>query len=401
MIERLEAKAGAGRVIVALSGGGDSVALMHLLAEHLGAAGLHAVVIDHALRTGSADDARRAFGFARALGLTAEIVTLAWLEGGARGQGAARAKRYAALCGAARRLGAHVIATGHTRDDQAETVLLRAARGSGWRGLAGMRALTPLPVWPEGRGLWLARPLLQTPRTALREMLAARGAAWIEDPANANGSFARVRARRTLASLASAGLEPMRFAALAERLTNPAAELDRAALALVHGAAEFHGDAVLLSRALWRGDDAVRQRALSALVTAAGGGASEPPAGQAAALEAQLSAPDFKAATLAGAWLKGGAGLKWGAGMIAIRRDMGALRGRADGATPLPPLAVEEQVESVWDGRLALRPVEAGWSVVVENGKPVLTKGGEARPFSSLPAVWLIEERVEHLLGLD
>ena len=87
-----------------------------------------------------------------------------------------------------------------------ETVLMRAAAGSNWRGLAGMAPLAPVPLWPEGRGLMLARPLLGARREALRKMLRARGAEWIEDPANADPAFERVRARAALSALEAKGL---------------------------------------------------------------------------------------------------------------------------------------------------------------------------------------------------
>ncbi|HET9229997.1 MAG TPA: tRNA lysidine(34) synthetase TilS, partial [Vitreimonas sp.] len=154
-IERM----GEGPILIALSGGGDSVALLHLLTDQFGASRLRAAVVDHKLREGSAADARKAADIARVLGVEADILELSWPEGGSRAHEAARTLRYASLCQTARERRAHVIATGHTRDDQAETVLLRGARGSGLRGLAGMRAFAPAPSWPEGRGLTVARPL--------------------------------------------------------------------------------------------------------------------------------------------------------------------------------------------------------------------------------------------------
>src|SRR5262245_43192692 len=190
-IERLAAKAGDTPILVALSGGGDSVALMHLLAAELGAGRLAAAVVDHALRDGSADDARRAQGFAAALNIDAQVLTLHWPKP-RRAQEAARHARYAALCDHARSIGAHAICAGHTCDDQAETMMMRAAAGSSWRGLAGMAPIAPAPMWPEGRGIVLARPLLGVRRAALREELLRRNARWIEDPGNSNQVFERV-----------------------------------------------------------------------------------------------------------------------------------------------------------------------------------------------------------------
>ena len=388
-IERMAAEAGDGPILIALSGGGDSVALMHLLAETFGPTRLHAAIVDHALRPGSNQDALHAQEIARALGIAADIATLTWPQGPQRSQARAREARYAALCAAAHSVGARVIATGHTRDDQAETVLLRAARGSGWRGLAGMRSWAGAPVWPEGRGLRLARPLLGTRRAALRDQLRARGAAWIEDPANANEAFARVRARR---ALGEQGHDPMRLAALAERLTPHALKLDEAARALIAASAVFEDDTILIAPQRWRGAAAVRQRALSVLIAAAGAGAGEPPAEQVAALEARFAQAAFKGATLAGARLaRGDRG-------VTLSRDSGALSGRADGAAPLAPLAIEANAACVWDRRLLLTAQTPGWTVVVEAGRPVLARGEARQPLTAVPTRWLLDARVAHLL---
>ena len=327
-IERMRAEAGEGPILIALSGGGDSVALLHLLAEALGAPRLRAAVVDHALREGSAADADSALGFAEAIGVEGRKLTLSWPDGPKRAQHYARIARYGALCEEARRIGAKLIATGHTRDDQAETVLLRSARGSGWRGLAGVRALAPAPVWPEGRDIRLARPLLRTRRAALRETLTTAGVGWIEDPANTNTDFARVRARVQLAEMEAAGLDPMRFAALAERLRPHVDELDRAALALIDRSAAFEDDLIILDLGAWRAGAAIQHRALSVLLLSAGGGEAEPPADQVDALLPQLEGGAFQGATLAGAWLK-----PERRGLV-IRRDPGALSGRSDGAPP-------------------------------------------------------------------
>jgi|CXWL01.1.fsa_nt_gi tRNA(Ile)-lysidine synthase len=396
-IERLEAAAGAGPILIALSGGGDSTALLHLLAERLGPSRLRAIIVDHALRAGAAGDACRAQAFAQALGVAAEIITLTWPNGPKRAQQDARAARYRALCTVARRFGASVIAVGHTRDDQAETVFLRAARGSHWRGLAGMRAFAPPPVWPEGRGLVLARPLLQCRRVALRELLAARGAEWIEDPANSNLIFARVRVRQRLAEMECAGLAPMRFAALAECLAPFAIAVEDAASALIRGAVTFEAGAARLTLALWCGPDPVRQRALSVVLAAAGGQEREAPAEQIAALEAQLTTASFKGATLAGVWLKPSGGHVW------LRRDGGALLGRADGTPAAAALPLDQGGECVWDRRLALRARAPGWALVADISGPVLVRGAQRVPLAGAQDIadtnWLLAAHVDHLLA--
>ncbi len=199
-IEQALIAAGNAPVVVALSGGGDSLALLHLLCERLGAAKLHAIVVDHGLRSGAAEDARRALCFANAAGVIGEIATLAWPHGPKRAQQAAREARYRALCERARSIGARVMGLGHAGDDQAETLLMRAAAGSGWRGLAAMMPIAPAPVWPEGCGMLVVRPLLSVRREALRSYLRSTRVDWLEDPANANPTFERVRTRARLAA---------------------------------------------------------------------------------------------------------------------------------------------------------------------------------------------------------
>lgn len=384
------ALAAPGPIVVALSGGGDSTALLHFLTETAGAARLRVAVVDHGLRTGSADDAQRALGLAEHLGVAGQVLTLSGVKAA---QASARTARYQALCAYARAQASSVIALGHTRDDQAETVFMRAASGSGWRGLAGMSAFAPAPLWPEGRELMLMRPLLGVRRAALREALAARGAAWLEDPANANPVFERVRVRQRLAALEAEGLDTMRFAAIGERIAPHLAALDAAAADLIARAVRFAAGSIEIESSAWVGTDAVRQRALGVLIMAAGAGEREPRASQLAALCGQMAAPSFKSATL------GGTLISRAAGQTRIARDKGALSGRADGAGPLEPLALPEGVEAVWDGRAALTMKRPGWSVLVEAGAPVLARGEDRLPIEAASPVWLLAERVARELG--
>lgn len=388
-IERM----GEGPILVALSGGGDSLALLHLLLERFSAARLHAAVVDHRLREGSAGDAKAAAEIAAGLGVDAKILVLDWPEHANRAHEAARQLRYSALCKHARQLGARVIATGHTRDDQAETVLLRGARGSGLRGLAGMRAFAPAPLWPEGRGLWLARPLLRVRRSELRAVLAARDARWIEDPANENLAFARVRARQTLTRLERAGFDPMRLAALAERLQDHVAAVDATAAQLIGEAVVFHGEEIVLHRTAWRGDGVVKERALEALIMAASGEQRGPSPAQLERLRAALEASQFPGATLAGAWLQPRA-----AGVL-VRRDPGALTGRTDGTAPIAPLALPAGEPVTWDNRVVLTAPDPGWSVVFDGGAPGLHRGEERRSLAAAAPHWLLNKRVKHVLG--
>ena len=184
-------------VAVAVSGGADSLALLHALRALAGPRGwrLAVVSVDHGLRPGSAADAAFVADHAKALGLPVQVATLgpADLEPHRRAgpEGAARAARYAALWPAADELGCHWLATGHTLDDQAETVLLQLLRGAGPDGLAGMAVR-------NGR---LLRPLLTARRAETRAGCAAIGLNWREDPSNADDGPLRNRVRHHLLPL--------------------------------------------------------------------------------------------------------------------------------------------------------------------------------------------------------
>jgi len=187
-----------GPIGLAVSGGSDSRALLHLASRWAGARGqaLRVLTVDHGLRPEAAAEAQQVAALCRSLGLAHQ--TLAWEAPVAR-QSAARRARHALLASALRAEGGQLLLTGHTATDQAETVLMRARQGSGWYGLAGMRRLSLSPVWPEGEGIWIARPLLGETRDTLRAALEREGAVWIDDPSNANPAYERIRVRGLLA----------------------------------------------------------------------------------------------------------------------------------------------------------------------------------------------------------
>jgi tRNA(Ile)-lysidine synthase len=395
-IERMRAWAGDAPFLVALSGGGDSVALLHLLAEAFGPALVRAAIVDHALRDGSAADAQRAKGFAEALGVRADILTLAWAEGANRAQQAARQARYIALCDLARRDGLKVLATGHTADDQAETVLMRAANGSTWRGLAGIAPFAYAPLWPEGRGIALARPLLNARRAALRDYLRDRRAPWIEDPANSNPAYERVRIRARLRALETEGLDPMRLVRLAARLRTRANELDRAAFALIERAARIGRDVEVL-RAAWSGPGEVRRRALAVLVAAASGASRELSAKDVESLEPRVMSADHGGSTYSGVRFQPAPG------GVALRREPAAILGRSGGAAALAPLDLIAGVEAVWDGRFAVTAASSGWRLAAApDGGFVATVHGRlgdaARDLTVRP---LATERIRHAFAPD
>ncbi len=205
-------------VLVAVSGGGDSVALL-LLAEawarQIGCE-LQAVTVDHGLRPESAAEA--AFVASICAGLNLPHVTLCW-DGHKPAFGiqeAARYSRYSLLDEFAHEIGADVILTGHTLDDQAETLMMRVSRSHGegdGRGLAGMSRDTFLYG-----GVRIIRPLLKVSREALRQVLRDFSQPWIEDPSNEDDSYERVRVRRYLAENEGGNERLLHFGTLCGRL---------------------------------------------------------------------------------------------------------------------------------------------------------------------------------------
>lgn len=179
-------------VLVACSGGADSLALATATAFVAPRLGLRAglVTVDHGLQAGSAQRAGEVARWAEQAGLHPVEVATVSVNGRPGGpEAAAREARYEALTEVARRHDAAAVLLGHTRDDQAETVLLALARGSGPRGMAGM------PVRRRLAGVLLLRPLLEVSREQTRKACAALGLTPWEDPHNADPAYARARVR--------------------------------------------------------------------------------------------------------------------------------------------------------------------------------------------------------------
>lgn len=201
-------------ILAAVSGGPDSMALMHLLALWRRAAPRPPVLVatvDHGLRPEAAQEAAFVAGQAAALGFPHRTLVWTGPKPATGIQEAAREARYDLLVRCAREEGATALVTAHTLDDQAETILMRLSRGSGLAGLQGMQ--------PERDrdGICHARPLLNWPKRTLLGLCAQEKWAFVEDPSNENARFARVRWRRLMPALAAEGLTAERLAGLAER----------------------------------------------------------------------------------------------------------------------------------------------------------------------------------------
>lgn len=202
---------GMDRIGVAVSGGSDSVAAFVLMTELLGAERVEAASVDHGLRPEAAQEAQGVGDLCAQLSVRHEILNWDGQHSGNL-QDAARRARYERLAAWAQARGLDAVVLGHTQDDQAETVLLRLARGSGVDGLAGMATRV------ERHGILWLRPFLSTSREALRSVLRARGIGWIDDPSNDDTRFARVRARQALDALEPLGIDAQTLADTAGRL---------------------------------------------------------------------------------------------------------------------------------------------------------------------------------------
>ena len=282
----LAALAPPGPFALAVSGGPDSTALMRLAAP----LGPIVFTVDHGLRAGSAAEAEAVGVWARALGLKHEVLRWTGDKPGAGVQHAARTARYRLLAEAAVRAGIATLMTGHTLDDQAETVAMRQARGSGALGLAGMPSQSLLP----GGGVRLVRPLIAVPKAALVALLERLGQPFFRDPSNEDRRFDRARLR------AEGGPAPDVAALVAAQSGRLA--LERAALGFLEGAAVLHGEAVLAPRAgLAALSEPVRDVVLGALLRRAGGRDYPGTAAERGRLAAAICAGEaFAGRTLAG-----------------------------------------------------------------------------------------------------
>lgn len=269
-------------VLAAVSGGADSLALAAALAHEAPRAGLQggAVTVDHGLQDGSADQAKAAVATCTALGLDpvrAETVAVG-SHGGP--EAAARDARYTALTAAATEAGAAAVLLGHTLDDQAETVLLRLARGSGARSLAGM---------PDRAGLF-RRPFLAVRRDQTQAACTALGLTPWLDPHNTDPSYARARVRADALPALERALGPgvaESLARTADLLRRDADALDDdagkalAGVTTSEGALDIAGLAGL--------SDAVRTRVLRAAAIASGASAGSLSAAHVADLDALVT----------------------------------------------------------------------------------------------------------------
>lgn len=260
-----------GRIAVACSGGPDSMALAWLTAGWARPLGidLQVLIVDHALRPESAEEAAATAQRLAARAIQARILTRLGPRPDRNIQAQARKARYALLAEACAAADIQHLLLAHHRDDQAETFLLRLARGSGVEGLAAMADRLDPPQGPA-----LLRPLLPFPKRALAATLAEAGLEAADDPSNRNPAHARVRMRGLMPVLAAEGMTAERLSDTARHMAEAAEVLDHAARDLAERCLIFEmaGYASIDSTVLSQAHRATRLRLLARLLQAVGGG---------------------------------------------------------------------------------------------------------------------------------
>lgn len=277
-------------VVVAVSGGRDSLALALLVRDWAAArgGGMVALIVDHALRAASQEEATGTRDLLRRLGVEADVLRWSGPKPRSGLQAAARTERYRLLSGECRRRGILHLLLAHHADDQAETVTMRAARGSGLDGLAGMAALVERP------DVRLLRPLLAVPRARLTATLVARSVPWIDDPSNTDLRFerARLRAGAPLIDRAGAPLADIVPAAGSGGRAAGERRLAQAAVETLEFDAAGEGGGVAIDRAAFcRLGAGLQARLLSRVVLAVGGRDHAPRRDRAERAAHRLAAP--------------------------------------------------------------------------------------------------------------
>ena len=386
------------RVALAVSGGPDSLALMHLAtrwrAERNEGPELSVLTVDHGLRPGSRDEALMVGRAAAALSLPHAI--LLW-EG--RGdvttglQAKARTARYDLMTAHAVAHDIGALVTAHHLDDQAETFLMRLKRGSGLDGLA---AIAETGAWGP---LTLLRPLLDIPKARLVASVEEAGLAFAIDPSNADTRFERVRLRGARDAFAKLGLTPEAVALSARRLRRARAALEGAAQEFLsrHVESSDAGYAIIDQAALIACPEEIALRALSRLLASVGGGEDPVRLAKLEALLAALREHLGKAHTLGRCRIAPHAGRHQG--QLGIFREL-----RRGG---LPELELHPGEGALWDNRfrvalgaaapraLTVRALgESGWRQLRETES--LPQSLPRLAARALPACW----RGDRLLGL-
>jgi tRNA(Ile)-lysidine synthase len=345
---------------IAVSGGADSMALLHLVAgwakrRKTTAPKLHVLTVDHQLRAAAAAEAQHVAAHARSLGLAAVILTWSGDKPKSGLQDAARAARYRLIADYARAHALAAVCVAHTADDQAETFLMRLAHGSGVDGLAGIATISRRQE--KNQDLMLVRPLLGVRKAALVATLKAADITWVDDPSNHDAAFERIRVRNAAPVLHEIGLDAEAIGLTAKRLARASAALDLATTHWLDDASMFTGCALGYSRfdlVRWQAaPEELRVRALALLLAVIGGQEGPIGMGQIESLVARLQDADPKGATL-------------GRCVLAIAGHAVTIV-REDGRADLPGLTLEPGMTCRWDNRFHIAwPLTAAGPIEVQ-----------------------------------
>ncbi|MGV1014723.1 MAG: tRNA lysidine(34) synthetase TilS [Methyloceanibacter sp.] len=327
-------------VVLAVSGGPDSLALMHLAARWRARGEgpkLSVLTVDHGLRPESRDEAETVGRLAARLGLSHTVLT--WEPErtiSANIQARARDARYELMAAYCHAHDIPALVTAHHLDDQAETFLMRLKRGSGLDGLA---AIPERGAWA---GITILRPLLDMPKARLVATLDDAGIAYATDPSNVDPRFERVRVRDNIEALARLGLTPEALALSARRLRRAREALDQAAQDFLarHSEMSEAGYALVDRAALTAAPQEIALRALARLIAAVGGGEEPVRLAKLEALLAALAVSPAKTHTL------GRCRLESFSGRLGIFREV-----RAHG---LPVLSLAPGERALWDNRFRI-----------------------------------------------
>ena len=354
------------RLAVAVSGGSDSLGLLVVLNDWRlsGGPALHAVTVDHRLRPDSAQEASKVAALCAGMGVPHDILT--WTDWDGRGNVSdqARRARYGLMAHWARGQGITSVAIGHTADDQAETFLMRLARGAGVDGLSAMSDRH------ESDGVTFCRPALSVFRHELRTLLEQRGIAWIDDPTNDDLRYERVKARAALRALAPLGITAASLATVAHRMSDARQTLYLYALQAARQHVRFQSGDLIIDRPAF--DDVPRETARRLLLVSLKwiSGAEYVPRGR--ALDDLLDAVSVgRDMTLQGC-------------LVASRKDH--LRITREWMS----VASERcEVTDIWDGRWRVEGPDIAGAELRALGKEGLSHCSERRE-TGLPAVSMI-----------
>ena len=327
-------------VMLAVSGGADSLALLHLYARWRATGAVPSqtalvATVDHGLQPESAGWARFVAAEAHALGLAHETLVWTGPKPATGLQEAAREARYRLMTARLdREVAPAAIVTAHNEDDQAETLLMRLARGSGLDGLAGMPPVRQRP----GTTISIARPFLTVPGARLRATLKSIGKTWIEDPANIDPRHERARLRQTVDARGAAGLSNAHLALSARRLLRAREALEATTFALEAAAAQIQpGISTTMSRPTFETAPSELQIRLLERALVRGGGIHPP---------AQLSEVERLIERLRA---NGQTTTLGGCVVIPDRQSITILR--EPGRAGLPVIELEPGQTAPWDGR--------------------------------------------------